>query len=257
MNPLKEKLMQGRCLAGTHVILNEPCITEIISNLSFDFVWIDTEHSAIDYRMLQLHLIAARAGGTPAVVRVPWNDPVLVKRVLEQGPEGIVFPMINNADEARRAMESCLYPPLGTRGFGPLRAVKYGLESADDYIAEGHRQLCRFIQIETEECVGNLDEILDNPYIDGLIVGACDLSGSIGQLNQVFGERTTRLIDQAVEIAGKRGKPIGISTGADDYETIRYWKDRGMQIISAGMDYGSVLKGAQGVLDHIRKAAGQ
>jgi 2-dehydro-3-deoxyglucarate aldolase/4-hydroxy-2-oxoheptanedioate aldolase len=253
MNELKEKLQQGKCLAGTHVILNDSSITEMISNLSFDFIWIDTEHSAIDYQVLQQHLIAARAGNTPAIVRVPWNNPILVKRVLEQGPDGIVFPVINTAEEADLAMKSCLYPPIGNRGFGPIRAIKYGYADVNDYIRNGHKEICRFIQIESEQAVNNLKEILDNPYIDGLIVGACDLSGSIGELNNVFGSRTLELIDKAVKTANEKNVPIGISTGASDFETIDFWRRRGMKIISAGMDYISVWSGANAVLENIRK----
>jgi 4-hydroxy-2-oxoheptanedioate aldolase len=248
MNVLKEKLQQGKFLKGMHVILNDPCITEIVSNLSYDFIWVDTEHSAIDYRMLEYHLIAAKAGGTPAVVRVPWNDPVMVKRVLEQGPAGIVFPMINTVEDVNLAMDSCLYPPIGKRGMGPIRAIRYNLDDVNKYIADGHKQLCRLIQIESEQGVENLGKILENPHVDGIIVGACDLSGSIGELNNVFGERTLNLIDRAVKTAGEKRVPIGISTGSTDADTLRFWFDRGMRIISAGMDYDHILRGAQGVL---------
>lgn len=256
MNILKEKLKNHEPLAGAHVILTDPCISEIVSNLDYDFILIDTEHSAIDYRTLEMHLMAVRAGGTPAVVRVPWNDPILVKRVLEQGPDGIVFPVINTAEEARQAMESCLYPPEGKRGFGPIRAVKYGLEDMDGYIRTGHKELCRLIQIESKEGVRNLDEILCNPYIDGVIIGACDLSGSIGILNQVFDERNLKLIDEAVQTAERHQVPIGISTGSTDPETLKFWYDRGLTILSSGMDYSYILSGARQTLDTIRTVFG-
>ena len=118
-------------MAGTHVSLSEPIITELIGNLGYDFIWVDTEHTAIDYHTLELLLMGARASGTQTLVRVPWNDAVLAKRVLEQGPDGIIFPMVNTAEEADRAMKSTLYPPEGNRGFGPIRATQYGLEDAD------------------------------------------------------------------------------------------------------------------------------
>lgn len=252
MSTLKEKLQNREKIAGAHVILTDPCIAEMIANLGYDFIWIDTEHSAIDYSILQRHLIGARAGGTPAVVRVPWNDPILVKRVLEQGPDGIVFPVINTAKEAKRAMENCLYPPEGTRGFGPIRAIQYGFWDADEYIKQGHKELCRLIQIESEQGVENLDEILENPYIDGVIIGACDLSGSVGELNQVFGEKTLTLIDRAVRIADLHGVSIGISTGATDRRTLEFWYKRGMNILSSGMDYSYIITGAGNTLSEIQ-----
>ena len=252
MNTLKEKLRNREKIAGAHVILTDPCIAEMISDLGYDFIWIDTEHSAIDYSILQRHLIGARAGGTPAVVRVPWNDPILVKRVLEQGPDGIVFPVINTAEEAKKAMESCLYPPEGTRGFGPVRAIQYGFWDADGYIKKGHKELCRLIQLESEKGVENLDEILENPYIDGVIIGACDLSGSVGELNQVFGEKTLALIDRAIRTASQHEVSIGISTGATDRKTLEFWYKRGMNILSSGMDYSYILAGAGNTLSAIR-----
>ena len=236
MNTLKEKLRNREKIAGAHVILTDPCIAEMISDLGYDFIWIDTEHSAIDYSILQRHLIGARAGGTPAVVRVPWNDPILVKRVLEQGPDGIVFPVINTAEEAKKAM----------------RAIQYGFWDADGYIKKGHKELCRLIQIESEKGVENLDEILENPYIDGVIIGACDLSGSVGELNQVFGEKTLALIDRAIRTASQHEVSIGISTGATDRKTLEFWYKRGMNILSSGMDYSYILAGAGNTLSAIR-----
>ena len=132
MGILKEKMQKCEPIAGVHVSLGDACISELLSNVGFDFLWIDTEHTAIDYQILQNHLIAARAGGTSTLVRIPWNDRIMAKRVLEMGPTGIIFPMINTAEEAEFAMKSCLYPPYGIRGFGPIRAVYYGQENNDE-----------------------------------------------------------------------------------------------------------------------------
>ena len=131
MGYLKEKLQDCEEIAGMHVSLGDACVSELLAGVGFDFLWIDTEHTAIDYQALQNHLIAARAGGTSTLVRIPENNKVLVKRVLEMGPTGIIFPMINTAEEAETAMKSCLYPPYGIRGYGPIRAVSYGQDDGD------------------------------------------------------------------------------------------------------------------------------
>lgn len=201
MGYLKEKLQDCEEIAGMHVSLGDACVSELLAGVGFDFLWIDTEHTAIDYQALQNHLIAARAGGTSTLVRIPENNKVLVKRVLEMGPTGIIFPMINTAEEAETAMKSCLYPPYGIRGYGPIRAVSYGQEDSDEYIQKKSMEICRCIQIETETAVKNLPEIVKNPYIDAYIFGPCDLSASIGEINQVFGERTTALIDEAIALS--------------------------------------------------------
>ncbi len=253
MNLLKEKLQKKIPLAGTHISLSDPCISELIGNLGYDFIWIDTEHTAIDYHTLELLLIGARAGGVNPIVRIPWNDAVLAKRVLEMGPDGIIFPMVNTPEEADRAMKSCLYPPEGNRGFGPIRAAKYGLEDADQFIKRNNKELCRFIQIETVTAVKNLPEIVKNPYIDGYFFGPCDLSGSIGELNRVFEPNTSKLIDEAIAILKEAGKPIGVSTGTHDPEVLKYWRDKGITIISACGDFTYILNGARDNLDNLRK----
>lgn len=254
---LKEKLKALKPMAGTHVSLSEPIITELIGNLGYDFIWVDTEHTAIDYHTLELLLMGARASGVQTLVRVPWNDAVLAKRVLEQGPDGIIFPMVNTAEEADRAMKSTLYPPEGNRGFGPIRATQYGFEDADHYIARNNKELCRFIQIETEQAVRNLPEIVKNPYIDGYFFGPCDLSGSIGELNRVFEPHTMALIDEAVAILKANGKPVGVSTGSSDPEVLAFWREHGIDIISACGDFTYILQGARDNLAQLRRILGQ
>ena len=96
MNKLKEKLHNNEVCLGTHVSLNDPVITELMGNVGFDYLWIDTEHTAIDLNCLQQHLIAARAACVSAIVRVPCVDQVRVKPILEMGPDGIVFPQVNS-----------------------------------------------------------------------------------------------------------------------------------------------------------------
>lgn len=256
METLKEKLKALKPLAGTHISLCDPVIGELIGNLGFDFLWVDTEHTPIDYHTLELTLMGARAGGTSAIVRVPWNDAVLAKRVLELGPDGIIFPMVNTPEEADRAMKSCLYPPEGNRGFGPIRAARFGLEDADHYIARNNRELCRFIQIETRQAVENLPEIVKNPYIDGYFFGPCDLSGSIGELNRVFEPRTMALIDRAIAVLRAAGKPIGVSTGASDAQVLSFWRERGVNVISACGDFTYILQGARDNLANLRSILG-
>jgi 4-hydroxy-2-oxoheptanedioate aldolase len=253
MSLLKQKLLSGKLLIGTHVNLNDLVISEIMGGLGFDFLWIDTEHTAIDYQCLLGHLVASKASGTPAIVRVPWNNAVFVKRVLEMGPAGIVFPMINTAEEAEAAMQCCIYPPIGNRGFGPNRAIRYGIDDVGKYINSDSLEICRFVQVETKEAVSNLDEIARNPYIDAFIIGPYDLSGSVGQLGNVMKGETDRLIDIAIEKAHKAGKPIGVSTGDNDYAILKHWLDKGIDIISTGTEYLGIIQGARTSLNNIKK----
>lgn len=241
---LKERVLKCEKLCGTHISLNHPAITQILGYAGFDFIWIDTEHTSIGYEDLNRHLDSVKVTGTPAIVRVSISDPNHTKRVLEMGPDGIIFPMINTAAEAEAAMASCMYPPKGRRGFGPLRAVQYGRRDLDEYIKNVDNELCRFIQIETCTAVKNLPEIVKNPYIDGYIFGPCDLSGSIGELNNVFEKRTIDLMKEAIAILKEAHKCIGISTGSDDPKVLEFWDSLGINFISAGVDTGYLRQGA-------------
>lgn len=253
LRDLKKKVLACAKICGTHISLNDPVICEILGYAGFDFLWIDTEHTSIDYNDLLRHLSSARMTATPALVRVHINDYNHVKRVLEMGPDGIIFPMISTAAEADSAMKSCMYPPDGRRGFGPLGAVRYGYDDVNEYINMVNNKLCRFIQIETKETVDNLPEIIKNPYIDGYIFGPCDLSGSVGELNNVFGDNTVLLIKKSIEIIKNAGKCIGISIGSDDVDTIGFWHGMGINMISSGVDYNYLLRGAKQNLSNIKK----
>ena len=250
---LKQKLRDREPVAGMHVALTDSSVAELCGLVGYDFLWIDTEHTALDYGVLQNHLIAAKAAGVPSIVRIPWNDPILAKRVLEQGPDGILFPMVNTPEELDQAMKSTLYPPEGFRGFGPQRAARWGLRDTDEVIASLNRDLIRIVQIETVTAVHNLKEMAKNPYVDCFVFGPCDLSGSINQLNKVFDKDTSDLIDEAVATLKAAGKSVGVSTGSDDPKVLRYWHDKGLNFISAGTDYLHIAAGARKVLKSLRE----
>ena len=113
-----------------------------------------------------------------------------VKKILEMGVDGVIFPMVKTAEEVNRLIASTLYPPFGNRGFGPMNAVDYGFKNAFDYTKEDHKKLCRFVQIEHADMLDNIEEIAQIPYVDGFIFGPNDLSGSLGEFMNVFGDTT-------------------------------------------------------------------
>jgi 2-dehydro-3-deoxyglucarate aldolase/4-hydroxy-2-oxoheptanedioate aldolase len=252
MIDLKEKLRTLEFVVGMHTSLNDSSITELCGGVGFDFIWIDTEHSALDLYSLETHLIAAKAAGVSSLVRIPWNDPIMAKRVMEMGPTGIIFPVINTPEEMDKAMKSTLYPPLGTRGFGPVRALNYGLGDANEYITKKSLDMVRCVQIESYIAIENLEEMSKNPYVDCFVFGPCDLSGSIGELNQIFEKNTQGLMKQAIKILKKAGKSIGISTGSDDPAVLKHWFDIGINVISAGTDYLHIASGSKKVLNILR-----
>lgn len=198
------------------------------------------------------HLNAARSVGIPSLVRLPQNDLTTTKRVLEMGPDGILFPMIRSASEAREVIDMTLYPPLGSRGFGPLRAIGYGAEDAVEYVREKSLDTCRFLQIEHISMINELEEIAAMPYVDGFIFGPNDLSGSVGEFLNVFGDATLSEIKRAIEIIKKHGKYIGIAGGADE-KALSTWSSFGVDMLFAGADWCFVYSAGKATLDSMKK----
>ncbi|MDD3154483.1 MAG: aldolase/citrate lyase family protein [Victivallaceae bacterium] len=254
---LKAQIAARELVFGTHISLAEPAVSEIYACAGLDFIWIDTEHAAIDYAPLQNHIGMLRLAGVPVIVRVGIDTPWHVKRILEMGADGIVFPMINTQEEAEKAMRCCLYPPEGERGFGPRRAVRYGFDNVSGYIAQSNQELCKFVQIETVTALSSLPVLLDNAYIDGFIFGPCDLSFSLGHPNQTHHETVVAAIKKAIGQIQSSGKSIGISTGEDSLEEIRYWRELGINFISAGADTSYLCRGVQNYRENINQLRNQ
>ena len=190
---IKTKVAECLPLNGTHVNLTDPMISEIMASLGYDYLWVDMEHMLLSCEHVYHHLLAARANGTPVFVRVPVDDLTITKRVLEMGVDGVIFPMVRDAEHARALLANTLYPPYGSRGCGPRGAIRYGLEDEKEYYGPGHLKLCRFVQIELASAAKEAAEIAAIPYLDGCILGMHDLSGSIGRLGDVFCEENLAL----------------------------------------------------------------
>ncbi len=250
---LKEKIKAGQKLCGTHVQLNDPEICAVYGQLGYDFIWLDMEHSCLSYKDALNSMNAARLNGTPVIVRVPQDDLTATKKIMEMGPDGIIFPMVNNAEEANRLIGYTLYPPYGSRGFGPMRAVQYGGENAAEYVKEGHiAKTCRFIQIESKTAIENLEEIVKNPYIDGYIFGPCDLSGTLGDMLNILSGETHTWLEKAIGILKAHGKYIGVSCGDTSPEAISHWHKMGIDMISAGCDYAYLYQNAMKTLETLK-----
>lgn len=240
---LKQKILNREKIIGTHINFSDPSVGRIAGLAGFDYIWIDTEHNYISFESLLSQIIAVKSTGTSVIVRVPQDDLTATKKVLEMGPDGIVFPMVRSAEEADRLLSYTLYPPYGRRGFGPMNAVGYGALDTLDFVANNHKTMCRFVQVEHIDAVKNLDEIMKNEYIDGYIIGANDLSGSIGELCNTRGEHTVALIKEAISKLKANGKYVGLSTGDYSEENLRYWREMGVDMISAGADFDFLTLG--------------
>ena len=251
MNPLRRKIAEKDFIKGTLVSLTDPCLCEIMGNVGFDCVWIDTEHTYMSYKEVLCHLNAARSSGISTLVRLPQNDLTATKKILELGPDAILFPMVRSYKEFEELMQMTLYPPLGTRGFGPMRAIGYDASKSRDYVKGGYLDTCRFMQIESVTMIDDLDKIAANPYVDGFIFGPNDLSGTLGEMLDVFGDATVDQIKRAIEISKRHGKLVGLAGGFDPNE-VRFWYDLGMDMIFAGGDWTYLYNRAQATLELLK-----
>ena len=252
MNSLRLKIENKQKILGTLVSLTDPCLCEIMGNIGYDCVWIDTEHTYMSFKEVLCHLNAARSSNIPAVVRLPQNDLTATKRILEMGPEGIIFPMVKSADEIRELIEMTLYPPHGTRGFGPLRAIGYGALDPKDYVQKDSLDMCRFVQIEHVDMIRDLEEIVKIPFVDGFIFGPNDLSGSLNDCLNVFGEKTVSEIKNAVSVLRKHGKYVGLAGGMSDGD-IKIWSELGLDMLFAGADWCFIYGKGKETLDTMKK----
>ena len=252
MNKLKAKLANGEVALGTHIQLNTNMTTELIGSLGFDYLWVDTEHTSLSLEQVEGHLMAARCADVPAIVRVPTNDPVRIKPILEMGPAGIIVPMVNSYEEALTAVRACLYPPRGNRGFGPRRATFFGKIPLDEYLEQVEEDTMRIIQIEHVDAVRDLDRIVAIEEIDAYIIGPMDLSASVGKLGKLDDPEVRALIDETIEKVHRAGKPVGVSFGMCGREEIQKWKDRGVDLISLANETDFILAQAKKVLDDMK-----
>lgn len=175
-----------------------------------DAIVIDLEHGPIDYKDVQAMVASTRGSDTTPLVRVPSIDPLSVKRALDLGAEGIVFPLATSASDVERAVSTLHYPPRGERGFGPFVAHSYhGFEftkAAEFY--DVHPPVC-IVLIETAEAVENIDEILEVEGVDAFQLAQFDLSTSLGIPGQ-FDHPTFLAAEQRIEAAAfKRGVTLG------------------------------------------------
>ncbi len=252
MSTFKEKVKNLEKVSGTYININDPCVSSIAARVGFDFIWIDMEHSYLSYQNLLAHINTIQNAGTPVLVRPPQRDFTATKKILEMGPDGLIFPMMKCRADVEEMINYTLYPPYGNRGYGPLNAVHNGVDDAKDYYTHNHERMCRFVQIEQASIVDELDEICKNPYVDGFIFGAFDLSGSLGELGNLFGEKTQNCIKRAMEILRKNNKFMGILMGGGDVEAMRRWSDMGMHLISCNADLDILAKGFMATREEMR-----
>lgn len=204
MATLKHRLNHTTDRLTAHVVtIPSATVTQAMAAAGADCVIIDMEHGAVDYASAHAMIAACQGTECAPVVRVAKNDEVQVKRVLDLGAQGICFPMIRTAEDARRAVASLRYPPNGTRGFGPFIAHSGAGVSLQAYKDHVDGTLCCMLLVETVDAIENIDEIAAVDGIDLLVPAQFDLSTDLGISGQ-FDHPDFQAAIAKVENAAKR-----------------------------------------------------
>lgn len=208
-NRLRAKFAAGEKCLGVWGMAINTIYTEILGAAGYDFVILDNEHGPSMPGDTLPHLQLLAHMNVPTVVRVPWNDQVYIKRVLDAGADTIMVPMVETAEQAKAVVSACRYPPQGQRSFGPWRDA--GLErDIDAWWRAANKRLFVIVQIESAKAVENVEAIAAVDGVDALFIGPNDLSGTIGKLRQYDDPRFLKLVATALKAIRKAGKPAGV-----------------------------------------------
>jgi 4-hydroxy-2-oxoheptanedioate aldolase len=208
-NALKRKIAEGARAVGGWVAIPSAFSTEIYAAQGWDSVTIDMQHGASDINdVVPLLQAITSAGDATPLVRVPWNDPAHIMRVLDAGAYGIICPMINTRTEAEALVRAGRYPPMGERSFGPFRAAQYG---GADYWQHANDEVLLFAMTETRQAVDNLEDILSVKGLNGVYVGPSDLSLSLGKPPTL--DPTDKEVLAAMEIIVNTTRKKGLIAG--------------------------------------------
>ena len=230
-NPILRAWAEGRQLFGGWATIPSPVSAEIMAREGPDYVCIDNQHGLLDHSNTIPMLMAVDAGGAIPIVRAPWNEPSRIMAPLDAGALGVIVPMVNNAAEARRAVDAFRYPPRGIRSYGPVRA-RYVIGSTDPDILD---DVACIVMIETAEALKNLDDIVSTEGIDAVYIGPSDLALGVGQKP---GPRPYDALAEPLALITTACRTHGVAVGihALEGETARRYAEDGFDMITVFSD---------------------
>lgn len=239
----------GALQVGLWSGLSNNVTVEVLANAGFDWLLLDTEHSPNELPMVYSQLQAASQGSAHPIVRIPWNDTVVIKRYLDIGVQTLLIPFVQNAEEARRAVAATRYPPLGVRGYSAAaRASDYG--RIKDYPASCEAQLCVLVQVETPEALANIEAIAAVEGVDGIFIGPGDLAASMGHIGNIKHPQVVAAIENAIGRIRASGVAAGILCA--DEELARRCIALGCNYVAVGSDIGILARGAEALAAKFR-----
>jgi len=242
-NSLKSMWAGGKTAHGAWLSIGHTTTAEIIGGLGFDYLCIDMQHGTADYREMFAMLQALRSSPSALLVRVPWNEPGIIGRVLDAGADGVIVPMVNSVEEAAAAVAACRYPPHGARSWGPVRPA---LIHADYTPDTGNAGVACIPMIETAAAVDALEDILQIPGIDAVYVGPADLSISYGLPPGSDNEGPfPGALERVVAACNEHGVIPGVHTTS---QLAQQRRDQGFRMVTVCSDVLALTSGATRML---------
>ena len=244
-NPFKRALREGKNQIGLWSSLSSNYSVEVIAGAGFDWILLDMEHSPNDLESLLAQLQAAAPYPTHPVVRVPWNDTVTIKRVLDAGAQSLLIPYVQNAAEAKAAVANTRYPPAGVRGVaGTTRATRFG--RIKDYAKRAHEEICVLVQLETKPALEEIEKVAAVEGVDGIFIGPADLHASMGYPGETANPAVLPLIEESMRRIRKAGKAPGYLSPVE--ADAKRMFAAGAQFVAVGADVGLLARGAENLL---------
>lgn len=242
VNTFKAALKERRRQIGIWSSLCSNIAADVLGTAGFDWALIDMEHSPNDLGTVLGQLQAYEVGGTTPIVRPPWNDPVMFKRLLDIGALTLLVPMVQSAEEARLAVRATRYPPHGIRGVSlTTRTNRYG--RITDYVERVEEEICVLVQVETRASLERIDEIAAVEGVDGVFFGPTDLSADMGLIGKPSHPDVTAAITAGFARVTAAGKPAGILVG--DPAQALHWLKTGFTFVACGSDLAVLARGAE------------
>ncbi|WP_158215366.1 HpcH/HpaI aldolase family protein [Candidimonas nitroreducens] len=241
-NHFKQSLRRGEKQVGIWITLYSTDCAELLSGADFDWMLFDMEHTCNDPTQVIEMLRAANGSPSEPVVRIPWRDPAIMKRLLDSGVRTFMVPFIQNAEEAAAVISSTRYPPHGIRGVnGTMRANGYG-RARIDYQKRYADEICVIVQVETPEAIANIPAIGAVDGVDAIFVGPNDLAANMGLYGQTSHSAVKSAIQEALALIQSTGKAAGI-LNYNNQEALELF-NQGYAMIAVGSDAGLLVRHA-------------
>ncbi|MDB4191448.1 aldolase/citrate lyase family protein [Amylibacter sp.] len=249
-NKFTHAVISGEKQVGLWVTLASSFVSEVTAHSGYDWAVIDMEHSPNDYFSVLGQLQAFNASETTALVRPEWNDPVIIKRLLDLGAPGFVFPMIETVEEAKKAVFATRYPPRGVRGVsGSSRATKFG--RINNYMTKIEDEISVILQIESAAAISRAVEIGSVDGVTGVFFGPSDIAADLGLLGQPMHKDVWALIKPVAQKLISKGIPVGTLVLDSDFAAELL--NEGFTFVASAVDSDLLAKASDFALNSVKE----